>query len=305
MSCRYVHSHCRTLSRGRKASSLKRQCTTASKKNGTRVNGFAKPKRCLDDPIVKLQTKARSSLQRKRYQRLKSATRLLQQRVRDHSKKKKMSMPDTNERIWMKHDVFDKQLLKRLLLTPLSTGHSSRGAKEANLLDIINAAKKPNSRGHVSRFIDPDGVCPRERETRWDIKLTDTWISAMKKENEAFRNACEMIDSVKSSNHKCKKAKVEWHVMMVHPGSPAQDAHIDDAQSTRGGARCYYTFILPLTSNPKGGGTHFPQQNVVFSSFGGALLFDGAVLHAGLANESKEDRVFLYAAIFTGKDHNC
>ena len=59
----------------------------------------------------------------------------------------------------MKHDVFDKQLLKRLLLTPLSTGHSSRGAKEANLLDIINAAKKPNSRGHVSQFIDPDGVC--------------------------------------------------------------------------------------------------------------------------------------------------
>ena len=74
MSCRYVHSHCRTLSRGRKASSQTRQCTTASKKNGTRVNGFAKPKRCLDDPIVKLQTDPKL-LQRKRYQRL-IATRL-------------------------------------------------------------------------------------------------------------------------------------------------------------------------------------------------------------------------------------
>ena len=96
--------------------------------------------------------------------------------------------------------------------------------------------------------------------------------------------------------------------MMVHPGSPSQDVHIDDAASRRGGNRCYYTLIVPLSSHSSLG-THFPTLNSnrghTFATFGGALVFDGGVEHAGLANRSTHDRIFLYAAVFTGEDKNC
>jgi ectoine hydroxylase-related dioxygenase (phytanoyl-CoA dioxygenase family) len=53
------------------------------------------------------------------------------------------------------------------------------------------------------------------------------------------------------------------------------------------------------------GGTHFPKLNHTFTSYGGVLVFDGTIEHAGLGNRSKKNRYFLYAAIYTGKDKNC
>ena len=93
--------------------------------------------------------------------------------------------------------------------------------------------------------------------------------------------------------------------MIVYPGSPDQTVHVDDSKFKVGGKRCYFTFIVPLTSDPKTGGTNFPKLNYTFTSYGGALMFDGAVEHAGLGNRSStKNRIFLYAAIHTGRDEN-
>ena len=202
--------------------------------------------------------------------------------------------------VWMEDGLFEPDALRGLLTTPL-TVDARRGTTEYNLMDLFHVAKE-SKRGNAIRFIHE--VHPRERDTRWDIKLTPTWVDKMKMVNVAFARACDMSENIKKMIPKCNKANVEWHAMLVHPGSPNQPVHIDDAQSTKKGKRCYYTFIIPLTSNPKSGGTHFPKLDKTFSSFGGAVVFDGAVEHAGLGNKSSEDRVFLYAAIFTGKDVN-
>ena len=173
-------------------------------------------------------------------------------------------------------------------------------------MDVLAKAKQPNNRGVAQRFIDPDGICPRERETRWDVKLTVTWVEKMREVNVAFAKACEIAEGIRKMNPTCKKANIEWHVMIVHPGSPSQPVHVDDEASLLPRRkRCYYTLIIPLTPpRPGSGGTHFPKLGHTFVSFGGALVFDGGVEHAGLANRSSHDRIFLYAAVFTGKDRN-
>ena len=45
-------------------------------------------------------------------------------------------------------------------------------------------------------------------------------------------------------------------------------------------------------------------MGLTFQSFGGAVLFGGDVLHKGLGNHSQAERVFLFAAIYTGRDPN-
>jgi hypothetical protein len=211
--------------------------------------------------------------------------------------------------LWAQDGVFDTDALELLVQTKLSV-NSRRGKGGYSLLDLFDAAIGFSERGALlgtaSQFIQSDGIRPRERDTRWDITLTDVWVEKMANVNAAFRDAVEIARRVPEMNSKCKNSKINivWHAMIVFPGSPDQPLHIDDAQSTKAGRRCYFTLIVPLTYDPKAGGTHFPKLQRTFSSFGGALAFDGGVEHAGLGNRSKKDRIFLYAAIFTGKDHN-
>jgi hypothetical protein len=200
----------------------------------------------------------------------------------------------------MQDDVFEPDALKGLLTTSL-TVDAKRGKTEYTLMELFDVAKQAK-RGNAIRFVHE--VHPRERETRWDIRFTTGWVEKMKRINVAFSQACDMCEHIKKMSPRCSKANVEWHAMLVHPGSPNQPVHIDDEKSTHKGKRCYFTFIIPLTSTPKSGGTYFPKLGKIFSSFGGAVVFDGAVEHAGLENKSTEDRIFLYAAIFTGKDEN-
>lgn len=202
--------------------------------------------------------------------------------------------------VWMQDDLFSRDALQGILRMPM-TVDARRGITEYSLIDLFRAAKNTN-KGNASRFIRD--VHPRERQTRWDIALTSTWVDKMKMVNVAFAHACDMCENIKKMAPKCNKANVEWHAMLVHPGSPNQPVHVDDEQSTKRGKRCYYTFIIPLTSSPNSGGTYFPKLDKTFSSFGGGVVFDGGVEHAGLANKSSNDRIFLYAAIFTGKDVN-
>ena len=206
--------------------------------------------------------------------------------------------------VWMTENIFSVEALRGIVTTPLTLQSRREGREGFTLMDIIERAKLPGRRGQAQRFIDPDGVTPRERETRWDVKLTPLWVETMRTVNVAFAEACSLAEGVRSMNPKCKRAKIEWHVMIVHPGSPDQTLHMDDAASLGKGKRCYYTLIVPLTGHENSGGTHFPVMSNTFASLGGALVFDGSVLHAGKGNRSKFDRLFLYAAIFTGADRN-
>lgn len=89
---------------------------------------------------------------------------------------------------------------------------------------------------------------------------------------------------------------------MVHPNSPRQEDHVDD--TGRKSSRCFYTLIIPLTFDVQAGGTYFPDLNLTFTHFGGYVLFDENIVHAGLANLSKSDRFLLLAVIYTGRDEN-
>jgi hypothetical protein len=205
--------------------------------------------------------------------------------------------------IW-REDVFSKTDLNSLLRTKLDIGRKRRGQTSFSLLDICNIAEEGSPKGNASIFIvtESGGVTPRERNTRWDIKLTDTWAEKMRETNNAMRTAHDVATNVRTMDTRCKNAKIDWHVTIVHPESPDQDVHIDDIE--RRGSRCYYTLIVPLTSDSRAGGTYFPDLNRTFTYYGGYVLFDGAIEHFGIGNKSNKDRVFIYAAIYTGADKN-
>ena len=211
----------------------------------------------------------------------------------------------------MQDDVFPHDALESLLHTPLmppQSNRSGRHAKGYSLQELfalaIASQEDGKPLGGALRFIDGECILPRERSTRWDIRLTDHWVTAMASVNAAFFKARSMADALKRSDGRCAKARVDWHAQVVFPGSPDQPTHVDDREDRRG-TRCFYTMIVPLVENKSAGGTHFPTLNHTFASFGGALVFDGAIEHAGLGNRSRQNRYFLYAAIYTGKDFNC
>lgn len=209
--------------------------------------------------------------------------------------------------VWMQDDLFSHDAINSLLHTQL-TPPGGRSSKKYNLIDLLDATVASQERGvplgGAQRFVDAECILPRERSTRWDIRLTSRWVESMAGVNVAFSEANEMVDRLKRADNRCKNARCDWHAQVVFPGSPDQDPHVDDNTKQRG-KRCFYTFILPLVNNPRAGGTHFPKLGRTFTSFGGALIFDGAVEHAGLGNRSQQNRYFLYAAIYTGKDANC
>jgi hypothetical protein len=198
--------------------------------------------------------------------------------------------------VWSSDDIFDKDALEAVLHTQLTSDGSKRGTPSYSLLDLFDVAKV-REKGNASRFLAD--VTPRERDTRWDVRLSSLWVEKMKKVNVAFQDACELAEGVKRMTPVCKRAKIEWHAMIVHPGSSDQSAHEDNSDN-----RCYYTLIVPLTSVANSGGTSLPYPLPIFKSFGGALVFDGNVTHFGIGNRSSRDRIFLYAAIFSETDAN-
>ena len=201
--------------------------------------------------------------------------------------------------LWAEDNLFDEGALDAILSTSLSTG-ARRGQTEFTLRELLRLTATVQ-RGNAARFIVE--VVPRERETRWDVTLSTEWVNKMSLVNVAFRGAIRIAKGVRCNMGECPNAKIVWHAQIVHPGSPDQPLHVDDRPRRRGKG-CYFTLIIPLTRDPEAGGTHFPLLHRTFCSFGGALAFDGSVEHAGLGNRSASDRIFLYAAIFTGEDRN-
>lgn len=219
-----------------------------------------------------------------------------------------------DERILFHDRAFPPDVVKSILHERIEGRQHGKnpvrgGANEFNLMDICEIASstsdgKPS--GNVIHLIGTDvkAVTPREGRLRWDIRLSDAWVKKMSAANDAFAMCHSFVsEEIKRVARECANSKVEWHVMMVLPGCPGQDIHIDDASSHKK-RRCYFTFILPLTDVPNAGGTYFKSLNTTFSTVGGYALFHGSVEHAGLANRSEEKRYFLYAAIFTGEDVN-
>ena len=201
--------------------------------------------------------------------------------------------------VWAAREVFSTDALSLLLHSPLTVHGAKRGKTSFSLVDLLDLAPA-KAKGNASRFVKAS--TPRDH-ARWDIHLREEWVSQMREVNVAFAQACEMAHRIQKQQ--CtSKSTVAWHAMIVRPGSPDQNVHVDDKQFRVGGKRCYYTLIIPLSSDPEAGGTHFPTLGHTFCDYGGALMFDGSVQHAGLGNRSWGDRIFLYAAIHSGKDEN-
>ena len=214
--------------------------------------------------------------------------------------------------LWAGSDLFSHEALRSLLDEPLrvsATGGARSGSRggqaQYNLKELVELAKQnlehQKPLGKAIDFVDAQKSMPRERNTRWDVKLKQHWVNRMRQENVAFDKMCRMAEYVKQGDARCGKAKAAWHVQRVSPGSEDQGVHADDEGKR---ARCYYTLIVPLVDNPLAGGTHFPDHGHTFSEYGGALVFDGRIRHLGLGNRSTVDRYFLYAAIYTGSDDN-
>jgi hypothetical protein len=194
-------------------------------------------------------------------------------------------------RVWPEHDIFSPADLNALLYATL---HS------VSLHETLRRVADREPLGRATAVIADYGTRWTARNnSRWDISLSEGWVRTAAKANPAFQIADANARAVRKTMPGCKSAKVHWHAMLVRPGSPDQDVHDDAA-----GKKCYYTYIVPLTSAPRSGGTYFPGMNLTFQSFGGAVLFGGDVLHKGLGNHSQSERVFLFAAIYTGRDPN-
>jgi hypothetical protein len=202
--------------------------------------------------------------------------------------------------LWAQSNLFNKDALAAILTSSIHAV-GNRGKTSFTLVELLNTATLTH-RGNASRFV-LDAV-PREHKTRWDITLSSKWVEEMIKINSAFAYAVELADGVRKhmGGPACKKANIVWHAQIVHPNSPNQALHMDDDVKHK--RRYYYTLIIPLTNDHQAGGTFVPLLNKTFASFGGAIVFDGAVEHAGMGNKTNNDRIFLYAAIFTGYDRN-
>jgi hypothetical protein len=266
MPCRRVRSHCRKA----RSPPAERRCTKVDGTIGRTIAAYGVPRGC---------DRAAASLIQKAVRRIQSQARKRRTELRS---------------VWVVPALFGARALDALLHVPLAVGGSRRGAQAFSLRELL-AIAKDKRKGNASRFIVD--VVPRERETRWDVRLSSLWVSRMRDANRAFATACQLAEGL--LHDQCAKARIEWHAMIVHPGSDDQATHMDHHK-----ARCYFTLIVPLTDVPNSGGTYFPGKDEVLSRFGDALIFDGDTPHAGLGNRSQDDRIFLYAAIFTGRDNN-
>lgn len=219
--------------------------------------------------------------------------------VRSHTRPKgcRSRVVLVENRVWIEEDVFRAMDLEAILTTPVASS-GKRGKKEFDLRELVEAGIASNERGvpmgNAARLVDIGCILPRERRTRWDLKLTPRWVSEMRSSNPAFDTACAITESIECG------VNVDWHVQLVFPGSPDQVVHADHQR-----AKCYYTVLVPLVDNPRAGGTFFPKLDRTFASYGSAVVFDGTVEHAGLGNRSQQYRYFLYAAVYTGRDPNC
>ena len=202
--------------------------------------------------------------------------------------------------VWIAEDVVGLSDILEILQTKVDGGSTTRTKKKLTLLDIVELVERGGSVGSsASDLIDVEKTQDRGNGLRFDIFMKKAWVSRMKTLSPAFAAVCEIANGVRKMDPRCSKAKVDWHVMSVLPGCKKQQIHVDD-----GGERCYYTLILPLTSDMNSGGTYFPSLDHTFSRLGGVLVFHGTVAHAGMANMSKKRRIFLYAAIYTKRDFN-
>jgi hypothetical protein len=176
------------------------------------------------------------------------------------------------------------------------------------LRELLEAAVVPYARGKPVSLLDiASGACANafvEHATprgagRVDIALTPAWArSAVRL--RAFGKIASLVDVVTQER---TNLRVGWHLMVVAPGACAQGWHADAP-----GKRFYRTLLVPLTCDHPTAGTEFVTGMAttrLVNPYGGALLFDGSVVHRGCGNPPGQSRrLFLYAAIFSGVDPN-
>lgn len=200
------------------------------------------------------------------------------------------STPPKN--VWVSTKCFDRTDLVALLRDQI--------IPHASLYTALNRIADDKPLGKAVGVIAGYGQHWTARNPfRWDATLSQQWILTAYNSNPAFRLASEQVHGARAALG-CPSARITWHAMLVRPGSPDQEVHIDGT----GRGKCYYTYVVPLMQSPEGGGTYFPEAGLTFRSVGRAILFGGDVHHKGLGNRSAHDRIFLYAAMHSGPDPN-
>lgn len=139
---------------------------------------------------------------------------------------------------------------------------------------------------------------------RVDIALTPSWARLARRTVPPFAKVAGIVEEMAAKSSSAK-TRIQWHLMVVSSGAAAQEWHQDAP-----GNKVYITFLLPLTHDVPGSGTEFETKTkgkastIIFNSFGSACAFDGRTVHRGTSHTGTQDRVFLYAAVFTGSDPN-
>lgn len=143
---------------------------------------------------------------------------------------------------------------------------------------------------------------------RLDITLGLDWTESAERHLPGFRKVVALIDAFRREHEsRCRGAKLRWHAMRVQPRASAQGWHMDS-----GGHRgAYFTFLVPLTRDPDGSGTEFPvcdgavmTGTRVANTLGDVHGFSGDQWHRGTSHRGPTARVFLYAALYRGRDPN-
>lgn len=129
---------------------------------------------------------------------------------------------------------------------------------------------------------------------RIDLLLTRTGI-----ENLLEPSTMDRIETLVGHLAQEMRSPPAWgvHLMVVHPGAPAQEFHSDDEKAVH-----YWTMLFPLTQDPSAAGsTEFEDAfDVPVGDVDSGIVFTGKDVHRGGANRTEgHTRIFLYVAVFT------
>ncbi len=178
--------------------------------------------------------------------------------------------------------------VEELYRTAVTYSSVSTRVPPISLFDLTDVTRK-------HPFSSSADTIPRDTG-RHDRLLNSKWRERAMEQLPAFRKVAAIVDEYQKANSACTTGNVAWHLMVVD-NAVAQAWHTDNH-----GKKCYATFVVALTKDPPGSGTEFRDR--VENEYGGVVMFAGNAEHRGTAHIHEKIRVFLYAALFTGKDAN-
>lgn len=188
----------------------------------------------------------------------------------------------------------------RIVRLRVSFEQSLLGVQEDAARRLCTSLEDANSRFLVSR--DPAKVYTVSQSTQvgWTAVETgprryDYQIPPTTPQSGAGKTAKNMIDIIEKTVVEPFRKQFELPEVKSRafcfskPRCKDQEFHADNFDV----GQAYYTLLVPLTTDPRSGGTQFELGLITYPpTRGTAYCFDGAILHRGLGNKSSENRAF-------------